>query len=45
MLLGDIRAKILESCHFVPLIPFASASPGPFSGNGLEERFLMAFRQ
>lgn len=38
--MGEIGAKILENCHFVPLIPFASASRGPLSANGLEERFL-----
>lgn len=38
--MGEIRAKIIENCHFVPLIPFDSASHGPFSANALEERFL-----
>lgn len=39
-LVGEIRARILESWHFVPLVPFASASCGPLYGNGPEERFL-----
>lgn len=37
---GEIRARILENCHFVLLVPFPSASCSPLYGNGPEERFL-----
>lgn len=38
--MGEIRARILENWHFVPLVPFATASRSPLYGNGPEERFL-----